>query len=225
LSPTSLIAVAITQLIAVAIAVAIAIAIALVAVARLSPSSSLPLLASLLINPFPTTNTVFWLVVAFFNYWQPPKAWALPISLFLDGSRFGAPSKGTSRVDRKPANGRLQQTHGESRRHDLGQWRMLPWQYGAKMLGVGRRWLILFFFCVGTQHPWKNPSRLEMLLSYVDLYPLWVTFLCGLWVLGVLLCTIKNITKYLTCAKTFYTFLWCAGISGTFCVILVTFPR
>jgi hypothetical protein len=63
-------------------------------------------------TPPATANTVFWLVVAFFNDWQPPKAWALPISLYLDGSCFGAPSKGTSHIDRKPANGRFQQTHG-----------------------------------------------------------------------------------------------------------------
>jgi hypothetical protein len=84
----------------------------------------------------------------FFYDWQPPKAWALPISLFFDGSCFGTPSKGTSHVDHKPANGRLQQTHGESWRQDLGPWQMLPWQYGVKMLGVGRQRLILFLFVV-----------------------------------------------------------------------------
>ncbi len=100
----------------------------------------------------------------------------------------------------------------------------------GKEAGVGWRRLILFMLVVwepktNPKKTWKFPSRRKILLSNVDLYPLWVTFLCNLWVLGVLLCTIKNITKYLSCAKTLYRFLLCASISGTFCVILVTFPR
>jgi hypothetical protein len=42
---------------------------------------------------------------------RPPKAWAPPLSLFLKGSRFGAPSKGTSHGDREPTTGRLLWTH------------------------------------------------------------------------------------------------------------------
>ncbi len=77
---------------------------------------------------------------------------------------------------------------------------MLPWQYGAKMLGVGCRRLVLFMLVVW--EPKTNRSHHKMLLSYVNLYFLLVTFLCGLWwVLGVLLCTIKNIPKYITCER------------------------
>jgi hypothetical protein len=89
---------------------------------------------------------------------------------------------------------------------------------------------LVYVGCVGTQNQppktWKFLSRRKMLFSYVNLYPLRVKFLCDIWLLGVLLCTIKNIPNYIiTCAKTLHRFLWCAGISGTFCIILVTFPQ
>jgi hypothetical protein len=59
--------------------------------------------------------------------------------------KIGIPNQG---VDCKPTTECLQQTHGELQRHYLGPWQMLPWQYGAKMLGVGWRRLILFLFVV-----------------------------------------------------------------------------
>jgi hypothetical protein len=149
LSPASLIAITIAQVIAIAIVVAVAAAIALVAFACLPPLLPLPSLVSLVKPPPPPPPTLsFGWLLHFFNDWQPPKAWAPPISLFQNGSSFGAPSKGTSRVDCKPINGCLQQTHGESRHHDLGTWWLLPWQYGAKMLKLGWWWLILFLFVV-----------------------------------------------------------------------------
>jgi hypothetical protein len=143
LSPASLINLTITQQVIAAVVV-VTVAIALIAVACLPPSSPLPWFASLLKHPPPPPTLSFGWLLHFLNDVQPPKVWALPISLFLDGSRFGTPSKGISHVNRKTATGRLQKTHGELWHHDLGPWWMLPWQYGAKMLGVGWRRLILF---------------------------------------------------------------------------------
>jgi hypothetical protein len=51
---------------------------------------------------------------------QPPKAETPSLSLFSDGSRFGAPSKGTSHGDRKSATGHLLWNHGESQHQELG---------------------------------------------------------------------------------------------------------
>ncbi len=63
-----------------------------------------------------------------------PKAKTPSLSLFFYGSRFGAPSKGTSRGDRKPTTGRLLWNHGESRRHDLGAPLPYQWRERAKPL-------------------------------------------------------------------------------------------
>jgi hypothetical protein len=63
LSPNSLIAIAITQV----VAVVVAAAIALTPITHLPPWSLPPSFASLLDHPLPTVNTVFWLVVAFFK--------------------------------------------------------------------------------------------------------------------------------------------------------------
>jgi hypothetical protein len=114
----------------------------------------------------------------FLNDWRPLKAWALPLSLFLDGLHFSAPSKGTSRVDRKPATGRLQQTHGESQCSDLGPWQMLPWHNEAKLLGVRRQQLILFFVLCENLKPLKNsfpPRNVTLLCRFVLIVS--VTFL------------------------------------------------
>jgi hypothetical protein len=93
LSPASLIAIAIAQV----VAIAITVAIALIAVTRSPPLLPSPLLVSLFKHPPSQPTLSFGWLLLYLNDWQPSKAWALPMSLFLDGSRFGAPSKGTSR--------------------------------------------------------------------------------------------------------------------------------
>ncbi len=65
---------------------------------------------------------------------RPPKAETPSLSLIFDRSRFGAPSKRTSRGDCKPATGRLLWTHGESWRQDLGVPLLYPWRERAKLL-------------------------------------------------------------------------------------------
>jgi hypothetical protein len=176
LSPTSLIAIPIAQVITIAIAVTVAIA--LVTVAPLPPSLPSPSFVSLLKHTPPLQTPSFGWLLHFLNDWQPPKAWAVPISLFLDGSHFGTPSKGTSRINPVPAIGRLQQTHEESRHHDLGPWQMLIWQYGAKMLGLGRRQLIYFCLLSGNQNPLKisfPPQNVTLICRFVLIVT--VTFL------------------------------------------------
>jgi hypothetical protein len=62
----------------------------------------------------------------------PPKAKTPSLSLIFDGSRFGAPSKGTSHSDCKPATRRLLWTHGESWCQDLGAPLPYSWRERAK---------------------------------------------------------------------------------------------
>jgi hypothetical protein len=104
LSLVSLTAATIAQV----IALAVLVAITLVAITCLPPSLPLPSFASLLKPPPSTSNTIFfgWLL-CFYHDWQPPKACALPIYLFLDESSFGAPSKGTSLGNHKTATKHL----------------------------------------------------------------------------------------------------------------------
>ncbi len=83
--------------------------------------------------PSPLTPTFGWLL-RLTSERRPPKAETPSLSLFSDGSRFGAPSRGTSRGDREPATGRLLWTHGESRRQDLGAPLPYPWRERAKPL-------------------------------------------------------------------------------------------
>ncbi len=68
---------------------------------------------------------------------RPPKAKTPSLSLFFNGSCFGAASKGTSRGDRKPATGHLLWNHGESQRQDLGAQLPYPWRERAKPLDGG----------------------------------------------------------------------------------------
>jgi hypothetical protein len=59
-------------------------------------------------------------------------------------------------------------TYGDSLSHDFVPWWMLSWQYGAKKLGVGRRWLILFLLVV-----WElktNPKNPENFLPAAKCY-------------------------------------------------------
>jgi hypothetical protein len=64
--------------------------------------------------PYPPPTLSFgWLLCQIIEC-RPPKAWALPLSLFLDGSCFSAPSKGTSQGDCKPATRHLLWTHGDA---------------------------------------------------------------------------------------------------------------
>jgi hypothetical protein len=114
--------------------------------------------------------------------WQPPKAWALPISLFLDGSCFGTPSKGTSLGYRESATRHLRRTYGELLRHDLEPWWVLPWQYGAKKLGVGWRQLILFMLVVWepktNQKTMKISFPLQKCYSHMQICTLCEYYFC-----------------------------------------------
>jgi hypothetical protein len=65
---------------------------------------------------------------------RPPKAWAPPLSLFLNGLHFGAPSKGTSHGNCKPATGRLLWTDGELRHQDLRALLASNWREREKLL-------------------------------------------------------------------------------------------
>ncbi len=68
-------------------------------------------------------------------------------SLYFLISAMSAPeTREPAAASANPATGRLQWTHGEPRRRDLGPWGMNPWKYGAKLLGVGR-WRLIFFMC------------------------------------------------------------------------------
>ncbi len=55
----------------------------------------------------PTTDTVFWLVVALFIDWGPRKAWGQPLYLFLDGLPFWCPRQ-------PPAGNRTNQAYSAS---------------------------------------------------------------------------------------------------------------
>jgi hypothetical protein len=88
--------------------------------------------ASIMI-PSPLTPTFGWLS-RLTPKRRPPKTKTLSLSLFFDGSRFCAPSKGTSCSDREPATGRLLWTRGESRHQDFGALLPYPWRERAKPL-------------------------------------------------------------------------------------------
>ncbi len=83
--------------------------------------------------PSPLTPTFGWLLCLTSERW-PPKAKTLSLTLIFNGSRFGAPSKRTSRGDREPTTERLLWTHGELRRQDLGAPLPYPWRERAKLL-------------------------------------------------------------------------------------------
>jgi hypothetical protein len=113
-------------------------------------------------TPAPPTLPFGWLL-RFFTDWCSPKAWVLPITLFLNGLHFGTLSKGTSCSNCKPASRLLQRTHGESRSHDLAPWQKVPWQYGAKMLGVEQGDSSCFCLLCGNPKSLKNvPSCHKM---------------------------------------------------------------
>jgi hypothetical protein len=78
---------------------------------------------------------------------RPPKAETPSLSQFFDGSPFGAPSKGTSYGNGKPATGHLLWNHGESRRQDLGAQLPYPWRERAKPV-EGRVAVAHFGCCV-----------------------------------------------------------------------------
>ncbi len=77
--------------------------------------------------PLPLPPPIGWLLVTVIKR-QPPKAKAPPISLFFDGSLFGAPNKGADNGKRKPDTVRLPWTDRKRRHHELGPWRLLPWR-------------------------------------------------------------------------------------------------
>ncbi len=110
--------------------------------------------------PSPLTPTFGWLLRLTSERW-PPKAKTPSLSLIFDGSHFGAPSKRTSRGDRKPATGRLLWTHGESWHQDLGVPLPYPWRERAK------------------------PLEGRVAVAHLDVVScgLWVVG-CGLWVAG-----------------------------------------
>jgi hypothetical protein len=110
--------------------------------------------------PSPLTPTFGWLS-RLTSERRPPKAETPSLSLIFDGSRFNAPSKRTSRGDRKPATGRLLWTHGESWRQDLGAPLPYPWRERVK------------------------PLEGRVAAAHLDVVScgLWVVC-CGLWVVG-----------------------------------------
>jgi hypothetical protein len=118
--------------------------------------------------PSPLTPTFGWLS-RLTSERQPPKAKTPSLSLIFSGSRFGAPSKRTSRGDCKPATGRLLWTHGESRRQDLGAPVPYPWRERAK------------------------PLKGRVAAAHLDVVGcgLWVVG-CGLWVVGCGLCVVGS---------------------------------
>jgi hypothetical protein len=83
--------------------------------------------------PSPLTPTFGWLSCLTSKRW-PSKAKTPSISLIFNGPHFGAPSKRTSRSNRKPTTDRLLWTHGESRCQDLGVPLPYPWRERAKPL-------------------------------------------------------------------------------------------
>jgi hypothetical protein len=84
-----------------------------------SPHTLRPNHASTLSLSKPQTPNIGWLLYPIIKR-QPPKANTPPISLFFDAHCFVNPTKGTSHRDREPSTGRLQQTHREQGRNDLG---------------------------------------------------------------------------------------------------------
>jgi hypothetical protein len=110
--------------------------------------------------PSPLTPTFGWLL-RLTSEWRSPKAETPSLSPIFDGSRFGAPSKRTSRGDREPATGRLLWTRGESWRQDLGAPLPYPWRERAK------------------------PLEGRVAAAHLDVVScgLWVMG-CGLWVVG-----------------------------------------
>ena len=72
----------------------------------------------------PITSANYWLIVVIIINPQPPKAKALPISLFFDGSLFGAPNMGTNGGESKPNAARLPLTDRNRRHQKLGPWQV-----------------------------------------------------------------------------------------------------
>jgi hypothetical protein len=83
--------------------------------------------------PSPLTLTFGWLL-HLTSKRQPRKAETPSLSLFFDGSHFGAPSKRTSCGDREPTTGCLLWTHGDLWRQYLGEPLPYPWRERAKPL-------------------------------------------------------------------------------------------
>ncbi len=104
---------------------------------RLHPSRA----SSPIYNP-PRMPTFIWLLYIFRKR-QPPKANAPPISLFFDVDLKFIPNKGNGSCVHKPSAGRLQQTHGETQRQDLGVPLLYPCRERVKPLGVGRQLILL----------------------------------------------------------------------------------
>ncbi len=131
--------------------------------------------------PSPLTPTFGWLSRLTSERW-PPKAETPSLSLIFDGSRFGAPSKRTSRGNRQPATRRLLWNHGESRRQDLGAPLPYPWKERAK------------------------PLEGRVAAAHLDVVGcrLWVVG-CGLWV--VLLACKRCVLRYPFCRPPRQTFL------------------
>jgi hypothetical protein len=82
--------------------------------------------AILLSNLLTIADTNTGLIVALHHQMVPPKAKALPLSLFFDGACIGAPHKGTSHGTTIPNGVRLAWIHGELQCHDLGALLLYP---------------------------------------------------------------------------------------------------
>ncbi len=76
---------------------------------------------------------ISWLLRVFVD-WQPPKAKALPSSLFFDGACVGSSNKGTNHGAAKPNRARLEPAYGKQWRHELPAPLLYPWRERAKPL-------------------------------------------------------------------------------------------
>ncbi len=65
---------------------------------------------------------------------QPPKAKALPSSLFFDGACVGSPNTGTNHDAAKPDRARLEPAYGKRQHHELAAPLPYPWRVRAKPL-------------------------------------------------------------------------------------------
>jgi hypothetical protein len=97
------------------------------------PHTFHPVRAPSPISLLPRTPTFSWLLCCPTKRW-PPKAEVTSLSLIFDVLRFGAPNKGTNSNESTPDAARLIWAHRDQWHHDLGPWRMLPWQKMAKLL-------------------------------------------------------------------------------------------
>jgi hypothetical protein len=100
---------------------------------RHPPHTFRPDCVSSIMIPSPLTLT-FGRLLHLTSKRRPRKAETPSLSLFFNGSRFGAPGKGTSHSDCVPATGHLLWTHGELQCQDLGAPLPYPWRERANPL-------------------------------------------------------------------------------------------